>query len=402
MRLPTLTFEVAFGVNPLDTVDTADWIDLSDRLRPPRRTGRVAHVSRGRRHEDDAADAGTCQVWLDNADRELDPSNENSSWWPDVLPLRPCRLTATHDGTSWPLFRGFVERWPTVTTSHHDSHVAVAAIDGRKLLGRIDLETVDLDRQLSGERINAVLDAAGWPADLRAIDDGVVILLPLQGDEINAAAAIEDAAAAEDGLFYFDADGVATFHDRHHRLDAPSPDLVFGPDGGGQIDLPELELPYDDEGLINRARVERRDAKIFRFADDTSIDRYGERNAGGLDIEVPEREAVAWADWTVNRYAEPLRRPPPLPIDAYQDASVFAAAVGLELSDRVGLVHRPPGGGDPIDLPMVLEGVEHDIATAAWQVEVDLSPYFGAGPWFRLDDDVLGVLGDDAGNKLAP
>ena len=74
-------------------------------------------TDRGRRRSLDRFGAGTATVVLDNRDRRFDPTNFSSEYANSILgitgvtPMRPVIINATWSGTSYPIFRGFIDSW---------------------------------------------------------------------------------------------------------------------------------------------------------------------------------------------------------------------------------------------------------------------------------------------------
>jgi hypothetical protein len=102
---PRIRFQVCFGfgaTGSASTDATATWTDLSSRL-----TGQWSADQAGRQYELDQVQSGTLSVTLANTDGALDPLNASSIYYPNVLPLRPCRLQAI-----WPPSQNLVEGVP--------------------------------------------------------------------------------------------------------------------------------------------------------------------------------------------------------------------------------------------------------------------------------------------------
>ncbi|MEU0940096.1 hypothetical protein [Embleya sp. NPDC005971] len=106
---PRILFSVAFaqgGATPA-TGNATGWIDLSSRL-----TGQWSADQSGRQYELDQVQSGSLSLTLSNTDGALDPSNTGSPLYPNVLPLRPCRLQAV-----WPPSRNLAPAVPAGGTS---------------------------------------------------------------------------------------------------------------------------------------------------------------------------------------------------------------------------------------------------------------------------------------------
>lgn len=82
MSLPTLVFQEAFSSNPNATVPAWETVEKI----------RSFDARQGKTSDLDRDTAGTARFVLDCRDRELDPANEDSSHWPDVVPNRQVRL----------------------------------------------------------------------------------------------------------------------------------------------------------------------------------------------------------------------------------------------------------------------------------------------------------------------
>lgn len=70
----------------------------------------------------------------------------------------------------------------------------------------------------TGDAIDLVLDAAGWPAGARSLDSGQTTLERWYVDDRNALAALQELEETERGFLSEGADGSIVFEDRHHRL----------------------------------------------------------------------------------------------------------------------------------------------------------------------------------------
>jgi hypothetical protein len=104
---------------------------------------------------------GSASVVLSNRDRRFDPFNTAGPYYCKLLPRRQIRITATHGGTTYPVFRGFVAGWPPVwTDAGKDSTVTLSCFDAMGLLAS-DAQPVDWAR-------NYILTTAPrhyWPCD---------------------------------------------------------------------------------------------------------------------------------------------------------------------------------------------------------------------------------------------
>ena len=376
-------FEVAFDVDPGSVPATGDWTDLSDRLR------RVSTV-----FGQSGTIAGLSNVDLDNEDRHLDPTNDASPY--NLVPMRHARLSVDIGGTTRQLWRGFVDQWPPVWPGYNRAHVAAALVDATAWFALQDVD-LDLPEQRTDERIEALLDAANWPAAARDIQTGIITVEPHEQVSANVFRTLTDTADSEDGVLYIDADGNVVFRNRHHRFDM-DPDAVAATAGDG-LAVVEVAPEYGADDLTNVARVELADGRVYEFVDTSSRDAYGPRVRAIRDLTVRPVEAEALGQWEVYRYAQPNLSLAQITF-RHPDVDELDAIVQRRIGDLIEFTHQPPGGGDPMTMVGHIERIHHTIDDGPWETAWDLSPYFGQGPWLTLDDDVLGLLDDD--NMLAP
>ena len=380
----TFHFEVAFDVDPGTVPAGGDWTDLSGRVRSRLETSRGGRSSRA-------------LVDLNNRDRALDPTNTSATY--NLVPLRHARIAVTVDAVRYPLWQGYVENWSPHWPGYNDATVHVKMVDSFAWLALQDAD-LDLPEQTSRERAVAVLDAASWPAGPRVLIGGISggkRLDAFQQKSANLLRVLEDTADAEDGELFCDAEGRVVFRHRHWRFDSTSA-LTVGASGtpvGSVIPI------YDTAWLTNQARVELANGDTYEWVDTSSVAAYGPRVFPVRDLSLPPAESEALAQWVVNRYAEPL-----LWLDRVElkwaDPDVdIATVVQIDKGDLVTFTHTPPGGGT-VSFAGHVERVETVAGRGDVSTFLDLSPYFGEGPWFTLDDATLGLLGTSAGNKIAP
>ncbi|MEZ0089922.1 hypothetical protein [Streptacidiphilus sp. EB129] len=95
---PQVGFQVAFNGNASMSVPPA-YVDLSSRL-----SGSWSAQLSGRQYELDQIQSGQLTASLKNLDGALDPTNTSSPYYPNVLPMKPCRMIAT-----WPPTRNLMD-----------------------------------------------------------------------------------------------------------------------------------------------------------------------------------------------------------------------------------------------------------------------------------------------------
>lgn len=373
-----ITFEVAFTTDPGAEPGGGAWTDLSSRLD----ADEPVDISLGSGRLSGGSE-GSASLLLDNADRNIDPTNSAATYAPNLVPMRHARIRLTWDpggaATVYPLFRGFVDAWHP-TWSNFISQVSVRLVDGFAWLG---LQDGDLDRprEMSHVRAEAILDAAGWSATLRDIDDGVVELEPLVLTSGNYLQAFRDVVEAEGGEGYCAPDGKITFRSRHHRFGA-TPDVTFG-EGGVPFPEKTAQPAMDAHGITNTARLELDDGTVYEYVDTASVDDYGPRSVTVRDLPLREAWAVATAQWEVYRWGEPRLWVDGLVVQSTEDN--FEDVLGLRVGHLAEIAHTPPAGA-AVAVEKSIELVRYSFGATEGFAAFDLSPYFGGDGWLAWED----------------
>lgn len=396
MALPTaITLEIAFATNPLAT---PTYTDVSSSLIR-------AELRRGRQHELGRTEAATLVVVLDNNDRAFEPEYAASPHYPHVVPMRRIRLSVTHDGNTYRLFTGFVERWPPSWELPNYSEITVTAVDGFALLAQADIDGT-FPEELAGARVARILDEANWPAGDRSIDAGQSPM-PEVTFEVDAGqkalAHLQEVSDSELGIPFVDGQGRLVFHDRHRRLKAPyrAPVATFSnaADGSG-LTYERLIASFDVDELANDWRITREGGTAQTADDATSIDSYGRRTQTRTVLLTSDTEALDQARYLTSLFKDPHVRFERIEIEPLEEDALWAQVLGRELGDRIAVEHYPPGGGAALakdvhidGTTLLLEARPVVVGEASWQLTpTDRNSYL------TLDDATYGRLDE---NKLA-
>jgi hypothetical protein len=231
---------------------------------------------------------------------------------------------------------------------------------------------------LPGERIDKVLDFAGWPALKRDVDEGQTVLAnaSFSGSVLDYLLKVSE---TENGNLYVDAEGVVRFRERHavFSLDTfTDSQHTFG-DGPGELPYADMELAPSDAHIRNTVTVQKAGGTPFTLKDETSRSRYLIRgyNRTGL-LHSSDNDSRSTAEWILAHYAQPFQRVTTLSTFPQNDDALWPAVLGSELETRITVVRRPPGGGDPITHEAHIERVTHRWAapTGVWSTTLELSP----------------------------
>lgn len=352
-------------------------------------------------------EAGTCSITLDNADRRFDPTNLSgpyvSAGKTQVTPMRAVRITAAYNGTTYSIFRGYADSWDISYDEPAMSTCVLTATDATKVLSDVDrvaLGSAVGAGELSGARVNRVLNSVSWPmgADFRTIAAGDSAL---QGTTLDRSAWEEllKVQDSEIGQIYIDAAGRVVFRNRHANMeDARSATIqgAFG-DGVGELPFDDAQIVYDDDGLANVVRIANVGG-VQQTAEDVASQReYLTHGHERTDLLMQtDAEAADYAAFILHQSKEPELRFTSLSIKPNDDQdALFPQVLGRDFGDRVRLTRRPPGGGT-VTRDSFVVGVTHEVSGPnEWRTTWALQ---SATRWafVTLDHSTLGVLDSNA------
>jgi len=169
------------------------------------------------------AATGRATVTLRNSSGNYSPSNRDGPHYGNFRPGRRLRiLWAEGSAALAPAWSGFMVA-PRVQPRLSAVNQTVLRAEGPfAILNRERIYLIGSTSRTEGDAINAILDAAGWPAGDRDIDDGVLTELGLHWvDGISALEAMRQVAATGLGQLFESRDGKVVYHNRRRRLIPP-------------------------------------------------------------------------------------------------------------------------------------------------------------------------------------
>lgn len=230
-----------------------------------------------------------------------------------------------------------------------------------------------------GARATRILDVAGWPADLRELDD---LAEALQSATLTGQTTLEHlqkAADSEFGLLFMSRDGKVRLISRANIFARTSQATVG--DGAGEVGYRAISFDDGDQVIRNRATISRLNGVAKTDEDAASVDEFGRFDyvLDGL-LHRLDAHSLAYADFVVAEYHEPRRRVTDLDLGppAGDDAAAFYPAVlGRELGEQVRVKQgHAPGGGEPFTQESVVEGMQHSGTPKVRTARFILSPEF--------------------------
>lgn len=342
-------------------------------------------TKRGRSQERDQIEAGTGLAVLDDTDSRFEPTNGHGPYYGRLLPLRRLRKKWTFNGTTYTRFAGMIAAFPLVWERPSEARAELPLVDGFEQLQQADISGLSWGAELSGARVNHVLDACLWPRSLRRVDAGYATV---QATSFVAAsgqaglAHIQDVCDTELGYFFISGDGYATFHDRFHRDIAPRsvlPQATLG-DGDGQLPYEDIELEYTKDRVLNNVKTTTQGGTVQTANDGPSLARYYRRSLVRSTINTTDADSLVQSQLLVARNKDAILRVnsvtfAPATIQGDYGDWLWAQILGAEIGDRFTVAATPPGGGDVITLDCYLEQITDEYAgDVQWTTTWQLSP----------------------------
>jgi hypothetical protein len=381
----TVYFDVAWTDAP--GVVSPTWTNIAADLNGTRLQDFT--IARGRQMELDEIETGQLVGTLRNQDRALDPLLPTATYYPNVVPIRQSRLRAAVLGVEYDLFRGDIQDWPQDWQGVLNL-TPVDALDAFDALADAEF-TDDRPAELSGARINAILDAIGWPAGMREIDTGQSTMKPITYETANAKTELQLVGRSEQGVVFVGPTGNIVFHERHRRWKTPynvSQATFSNQPTGSEVPFADATLVYTKNRIRNYVTVTQTGGVTEVRSDATSITNYRRRAVSLETIQDSTNEVGYLAEWLLEKGKDPIARVEEVVLEPQLDDDLWAQALGRELGDRITVTIRPPGTtATTITTDGVIERIEHSFQaeTRRWRTSFKLSPAEVSQFWIAAD-----------------
>ena len=355
----------------LDTGQLADFdanVDITpDVLR--------ASIRRGRNRLLNKFEAGTAVVEVKDDTGDWNPANTNSLYYPNLIPLRKIQIYADYLGIRYILFTGYITSYDLQFVKGVEStdKVVLQCVDAFRLFQNATIDTVSAASagDLSGTRVNDLLDLTSWPSSLRDIDVGDSTLQDDPGGNRTLLDAIQTVEQSEFGAFFMDAEGRATFYDRDtvsKYADAVPYDFS---DAGVDLPYSTIDLAFDDALVVNNVTVQRLNGTAQNVFSQDSIDKYYIHSAARTGILVQtDAEALEQAEMILDARKETQVRVDSMTLNLMEDNSALViAGLNMELFNLVNVTKTMPGNTS-ITREVFVQGLNHDITRTTFTTQV--------------------------------
>lgn len=398
---PLLLDSAAYGI--LDTNILADapsdLVDISDMVM-------ACSTRRGRNRILTNFEAGSATVTLNDPDSDFNPQNAAGPYYGKLLPLRKIRIYSEIEVNSQivevDLFSGYITSYDTGfnTGVYNTSTVVLQCVDGFRLLNNVSTGVNPIPGatvgQLSGARVDTILDFAGFPTSMRTTDVGNSTMQVDPGGARSVLAAIQTVEQSEFGAFFMQRDGKALFLDRNSVSErADGTPRVYDDLGlPTAFSYTNVDFAFDDQLILNDVTVTALGLTAQTVTDQDSIDKYFTKAGARSDILVQTNtEANDQARTLLAARKDASLRIESIDLNLYASVSAQNTLVNLS-SDIYNLiiVEKNMSGGSSIVRELFIQGVQHDVTPDSWTTKLlTAEPLIQA---FILDSSNQGILGN--------
>ena len=364
-------------------------VDVSDQIN-------YIQTSRGRNALVDQFQTGQLTLRIVDQNGDFNPTNPSGPYYTYLTPMKKVQISATYGATTYSIFSGFITSY--VNTQPKDAtevaYTTIQAVDAFRLAQNAQISTVTgaTAGNLSGTRINQILDQIDWPATMRDVDAGLTTLQNDPGSPRTSLDAMQTVATSEYGALYVNTDGEFVFQDRAVTAGSIGGTVTTFNDDGTGIAYANANWKLDDDLIFNSAQISRSGGSPQTAINQASIDKYFIHSYNLQDL-LMQTDAVAldYAQAYVASRAETSVRCDGIELDLYTSNynSGILAALELDFFDPIRVVTTQPGGST-LDKTLQIFGVANTITPNSFRVFfTTLEPVIDA---LILNNNIYGTL----------
>jgi hypothetical protein len=355
-------------------------------------------IRRGKSQALDRVDAGIATITVDNFDRLFDPLYEDGLYYGQLIPRREVVISSK----GYPVFNGFIDDFDIQYEPGKKSVVSIAVSDAFSVLANSSLDEVVPPSELSGARIERVLDLpeVGWPLERREIDTGNTLMLDSVVNEgTGTLSYLQLVETSEFGTIFISREGNVVFRERNSVPNVI--DVVFANTTVDPlltaVPFIDVNIVYGSENLYNRIFLENDEAIPEEgFAEDLDSQAlYGVRAYDKSGLLVQNASDLQFlSDYLLERFKQPQYRFETVTVSLDNiSAEQQNLVLDLEIGDIVQVKFLPSQVPPAIEQYCRVIGINNSWDNNSKNITFSLERLDFA--IFILDDAVLGVLDDD-------
>jgi hypothetical protein len=362
---PMILDSGVLGVNALadSTAVTVDVSNVIDSIK----------THRGRTALTDIFQTGTMSLRIIDQNGDFNPMNPASPYYNLLTPMRKVTITASYEGTTYPIFAGYITSYDTTTPRDVGEvvYTTIQAVDGFRLFQNAQITTVASATagQTSGTRIDKILDAINWPVAMRDINAGQTTLQADPGTLRTSLGAMQLVTSTEYGSLFMDGFGNVVFHDRGITSSSVAGTPVDFSDDGTGISYNNAVWKLDDTLVFNKATITRTGGTPQVAFNQDSIDKYFVHSFQEQNLLMQtDAEALDNARAFVASRQETSIRCDAVTLDLYTDNydAGILAALDLDFFDPVTVTTTQPGSST-LTKTLQVFGISHDVRPSNWK-----------------------------------
>ena len=383
--------QAIFGTN-IFSDSAAVIVDVSNQVN-------YIQTRRGRNALSDEFQTGSLTLRIVDQNGDFNPENPSGPYANLLTPMKKVQITATYSGTTYPIFSGFITSY--VNTQPKDAtevaYTTITAVDAFRLAQNAQISTVTgaTAGDLSGTRVNQILNQIAWPASMRDVDAGLTTLQADPGTNRTSLSALQTVANSEYGAVYVDASGRFVFQDRTVTVTSIGATPTLFADDGSGIYYANAVWKLDDTLVFNKSTVTRSGGTAQVATNQASIDKYFLHSyfLDGLLMQTDDVALNYARAYTASR-AETSIRCDYVELDLYTanyNAGIIAA-LNLDFFDPITVITTQPGGST-LNKTLQIFGVGMNITPNSWKTTfTTLEPVIDG---FIIGNVDYGVLGQN-------
>jgi hypothetical protein len=298
-------------------------------------------LTRGKSDDIATVSAGDFVVELNNRSRAFDPTYASSPFYGQIIPKRQVRYSVNGIQQA----QMVIDDWNLAYQPNGDAVASFVASDGFVYLNNQTLSASTATSQLSGARVNAILDDpyVSWPASDRVVDTGTATFgADIIPNNQNVLQYLQQIEQSEQGLLFIGKTGNLIYQDKTHSPTTTG--LVKLADDGTGIPYQNMQISYGSENLINEVTANSVITNTEITTTDTdSQATYGIFNATFSNLLVnTDAQVLTYEASILKKYAQPVYRFTEVQVrlNGLSDANANAI-LGLELGDFINVVFTP-------------------------------------------------------------
>ena len=356
-------------------------------------------IKRGRNPQVDEFQTGTLTLRIVDQNGDFNPQNPSSPYFGLLDPMRKVSISATSVGVTYPMFSGFITSYTTSTPLNANDvvYTTIQAVDAQRLAQNAQIATVTgaTAGDLSGTRINQILNTIAWPESMRDVDAGLTTMQADPGTARTSLAALQTVTNSEYGAFYVDATGSFVFQDRSVTTASIGGTPTVFNDNGTDIGYANALWRLDDTLVFNQANITRTGGTVQSATNAASVEKYFAHTYNQQNL-LMQTDAVAldYARAYCASRAETSVRCDAIELDLYTDnyANGILAALDLDFFDPVTITTNQPGAST-LTKTLQVFGVAHNVTPNKWRTTfTTLEPVIDG---FIIGNANYGVLGQN-------